>query len=319
MHATNWGNIPMSHLSPHQIACPCEGCDSGYEIDWFKGVLPEDKMARLLNHSAKLMNSGMVHCPRCRNPNRVDIDRLRDAEAGTVIVSCTTCQHSFCYHCLREAHGECEACILGGVGPCAGNFNRFFIRPGRTMDDPRCPIMRNYELTADVCYTQLKELCESGENVTLPCLCCGMALHRTTACNELKHCGLVRCNVCGLCGLEHERNLIDHWHQCPRWMTDQYWGDVMWYSGRPDIWQNPSLMCREGECHSDTHDCTCEAHREYREIVANIRMMKCMNTAMQSMPLLLYRQVVHLIQHNGGKTKDVLERLTLMKRHTTVL
>ena len=55
-----------------------------------------------------------------------------------------------------------------------------------------------------------------------------------------------RCNVCGLSGLEGEKNLIDHYGpgRCPLYDAEG-WRNLT--RGMP--------ACVEGACHDDHHDC----------------------------------------------------------------
>ena len=228
---------------------------------------------------------------------------LRDAEEGSLVVECTRCSHKFCYHCLSEAREPIEegrVCDCVDLAPpVAGQINRWFVKPDRKPEEP--VHFRNYELTPQFCIDQLVKFLFPGgidSSVAVHCACCATPMHKSGACNEMTHCGLRKCYVCGLSSFEGQSNLIDHYHghdRCPLW--DSGWQGIT--HGMP--------RCVHGECHDDSRDCACPEHAAYRATVTHARRQRMLAAALKSMPSSLF----HLVHRSivGGKGGEELRAL----------
>ena len=232
----------------------------------------------------------------------VPMERLKQPE-GQVAVTCDRCGYIYCYHCLAQRETtnarawpcKCAECVV----PMAGQINRWFVRPECMVDKEgrQAPLMRNYELTSALCYDQLNEMSQ-GDTLSVKCSCCRTPMHKSTACNELTHCGLRKCFVCGLSSLEGEKNLIDHYghDRCPLYDADG-WRHMT--RGMP--------RCVEGECHDEHRDCTCPEHAAYRATVVYGRRCHMLVAALRTLPPGLLHQVVRLIFMRGGPLLSLYE------------
>ena len=312
-HATNWSHHSIGPMNHSGVLCPHEGCRAQYPVVDFAPVLSAADQTKLAERQQRFSRSGAAQCMGCGNTMHYNTAHLRDAQSGSVAQACPTCARVQCYHCQRPVHpARFAVASRVGMHPCPcqehmppepGHFNRWFVAPPNAVG----PLARNHELTVSECVRQLQALCASDE-VHVPCAHCGAQLHRASKCMELTHCGIKRCNVCGISGLEHESVLFDHWdghgiHGCPRWATDPFWDHVI-----PQ--QIP--RCREGVCHSDTHDCTDPAHQPYREAVREVRRMRMLNTALRTLPA---RKRQRVMRGLTGKAADVLLRIRLATTH----
>ena len=312
-HATNWSHHSIGPMNHGGVLCPHEGCRAQYLVVDFARVLEQGDQTKLEEMQRRFSRSGAAVCLGCGDTMHFNPERLRDAQAGSVAQRCTRCPRIQCYHCMRAIHSARFAIATNvGMHPCRcqenmvpepGHFNRWFVAPPSSVG----PLARNRELTVEDCVRQLTELCQS-EEVHVPCAHCGTRMHRATACMELTHCGIKRCNVCGISGLEHESVLFDHWdghgvRGCPRWATDPFWQHV--------IPQNV-VRCEEGVCHTATKDCTDPAHEEYRTAVREVRRMRMLHTALRTLPAGKRNRVIAGLQ---GKAAEVLLRVRLAASH----
>jgi hypothetical protein len=88
------------------------------------------------------------------------------------------------------------------------------------------------------------------------CPTCKTPLYKTSACNDLKHCGSMNvCNFCCMHSFPWEEGVpIEHWKSCVRWDSDIDW-----------------LPCKENECFDEFHECTFAAHAPYIEKINIIK------------------------------------------------
>ena len=298
-HATNWSNHSISFVSPH-VTCPYEGCGGVYPTERFKKFLTPGDFDRL---SALQARFGVcsVKCLQCSTVNFINPADLTDAAQGTIIVTCLACESRFCYHCLNVCPTGWSACPCSMMPnePMLHGFNRWFVRPDRTLDDPRPPLMRNSELTLDMCVKQIMDVCVAPpDQLTVKCAHCACPMHRTGACSEMTHCGMKKCEVCGISALPNERVIFDHWHShgigntCPRWRSDPFWTTALHGFHGP--------RCVEGECHGVTiGDCAREDHAPFRAAVADIRRLRMVRAGILSLMPRMRRGVVDRLMHLG--------------------
>jgi len=313
--ATNWAHHSIGPTNHDAVLCPHEGCRGQYLVEDFARVLPTGDMKKLCKRKQRFARSGAVRCPGCDQITRFDTNRLHDAQPGTVAQRCDHCDRVTCYHCLAEiSPGQLALSEIAGVPSCScgvhptrprrGHINQWFRAPASAAG----PLARNSELKASECARQLRALCD-GEDVTVSCAHCSTPMHRACACMELTHCGMKRCAVCGLSGLEHESVLLDHWdgtglHGCPRWATDQFWSLAV------GPWVGPK--CEEGVCHSASHDCTDPSHAPYRTAVREVRRTRMMHTALCTLP---NRKRDRVIRSLRGNSVEVFQRLHVALTH----
>ena len=313
--ATNWAHHSIGPTNHDAVLCPHEGCRGQYLVEDFARVLPARDMEKLRERKQRFSRSGAVRCPGCDQITHFNTNRLRDAQPGTVAQRCEHCDRITCYHCLAAiTPGQLALSEIAGMPPCScgihptrprrGHINRWFRAPASAAG----PLARNSELKASDCARQLRALCDA-EEVTVSCAHCNTPMHRACACMELTHCGMKRCAVCGLSGMEHESVLIDHWDNtglrgCPRWATDQFWSLAV------GPWTGPK--CEEGVCHSASHDCTDPSHAPYRAAVREVRRLRMMHTALCTLPS---RKRDRVIRSLRGKSAEVFQRLQVARIH----
>ena len=102
------------------------------------------------------------------------------------------------------------------------------------------PIRRNH-ITEENVRLKLKIFTEHKPLVHVNCPTCSCLLHKSSACNDMHHCGKVHvCNFCQQKSFPWEKNglPLSHWKNCPRWDHDLPW-----------------FKCKEGECLTNGKDC----------------------------------------------------------------
>lgn len=329
-HFANFSNHPVSVNTPF-MCCPAEGCQAPYADEvqaTIKAAMKPATVERLEAHIQECVQRAnpRVPCPKCHATIQVSAAALKDRAPGTLGMVCTECNHAFCFHCLepvsrreaqRMAHQPhlvlplCRKCVDRPLYPAPGKFNRYFrrLRPAK---EGEFVLLRNAELIVDDVVTQLEHFC-TGDTMHVPCMKCGCELHRSSACNELCHCGMVRCDVCGMSGLDYDSHLIDHWgsglmRTCPRWGA-----------GSPEeFWQHTVVTqhrCKEGVCHNDDHDCCLKEHEDFRRQVTGVRRLRRLNASMLSLPNPMRHAVANRIAENKGEAAKWLARLSLAFRH----
>ena len=255
-------NFHRHPLGPGQraITCPHDGCDAEYPLEEFAAVLTATEMRALRKFAQQWTSVVTVACPTCGLGETLDHTWLRNAEEGTVIVHPKCGHEAFCFHCLERpgspSDSTCTLCLSGysSVCPTNGAINRFYRVPRKSMADGQRCYARNCDVDVEGCVDQMQRIVDG---VFLPASCanCATPMHKTSACNELTHCGLKVCYHCGYTGLPWESSLFDHWDSegrlgCPRFDNDRFWAEMQCAS-----------LCSGTLCGGDAHDCTDPAHR----------------------------------------------------------
>ena len=336
-HACNWNCHCVSASTPF-VSCPHEGCDGQYTLKTIKPFISEKNMTTLvekINHFQRRQTVSFA-CPRCHEISSVNSEFVKDRPVGTLAVKCQNqnCGMEVCYHCLDAVPigSASKSQSLTGImhplvcthcanshefsPPRAGQYNRFVPKANSVSIIPR-----NYELTIEDCIKQLTAICTNKTMVTM-CRVCNTPIHRSSACAEITHCGIRQCTICGMSGLEFESHLLDHWQStglmntCPRWMTDDFWHMVL-----PRI--PSSERCVEGICHSDSHDCSCKKHENFRNQVVEVRRIRHFRGLLRSLPgqlqTLVIEKIIELGEANVNPLKDILDRIRLAREYGKLL
>jgi len=299
---TNYHNHPIGVNSPH-ITCPFE-CSTHYSTNDFTKLLGKEEMTKLAARAVMYKNKGMVEV-EAPNGSKIKVNALtlKDHQVGVCILAYPgppdddEAKH-FCYDCFEDEHImfidhddtlACEACLSNGntVGRARG-INQYFYRPDKKCEDGQPTLMRNSELTPELVVDQLVEM-GRGDSLPSKCFNCLYPLHKSAACNELSHCGIKRCYVCGMSGSEHNTFLCDHWsasgnYGCPRWDTDRFWDHL-----------GIKLECHEGDCFSDSHDCTEPSHAMAVQQMVHVRRLRHIRAALVSLPRCTYTKVMMIL------------------------
>ena len=306
-HATNWTNHCVSATTPY-VSCPHEGCTGMYSLATISNHISQNDFQTLQGKIQHFLQRqyAKVACPQCSSILSAPAESITDVTPGGLSITCQQCQHTFCWHCMRQLGptGACMFCInSSGSDTFPGEFNRYVPKK-----DCVSLIPRNYELTIEDCMRQLHFLATDPTLVN-KCRACNVGIHRASACAEISHCGLKQCTVCGMSGLEFENHLIDHWSEhglggtCPRWLSDPFWGQVV----------HSQCRCTEGICHDDTHDCSVEEHRPYREEVIEARRLRHIKMLLRSLPKELRRLTINqiVILNPDDPIRQCLHRIKL--------
>ncbi len=336
-HACNWNCHCVSASTPF-VSCPHEGCDGQYTLKTIQPFISEKNMTTLvekINHFQRRQTVSFA-CPRCHEISSVNSEFVKDRPVGTLAVKCQNqnCGLEVCYHCLDAVPmgSASRSQSLTGImhplvchhcanahefsPPRAGQYNRFVPKANCVSIIPR-----NYELNIQDCIRQLTAICNNKTMVSM-CRVCNTPIHRSSACSEITHCGIRQCTICGMSGLEFESHLLDHWQStglmntCPRWMTDDFWHMVLPHI--PD-----SGRCVEGVCHSDTHDCCCKQHENFRNEVVEVRRVRHFRGLLRSLPgqlqTLVIEKIIEMGEANVNPLKEVLDRIRLAREYGNLL
>ena len=285
---------------------PHEGCSAEVRTEDFASLLRPCEFERLVERAKRFAPSNLsVTCPGCNMTSPFSREVLKNVPPGAVILRCpnlTCTDRLFCYHCLRPVvPGQaCEACIFGAPKGM-GEFNRHFRRaappqPGQTV------LPRNNELTPELCAQQLQEIC-AGDTLEAKCRGCFASLHKSSQCNELRHCGVAVCYHCGASGSEDEPVLIDHWDSrghrgCPRYDDDRFWKNM-----------GLCTLCGGQECGDTEHgDCTIPTHVERKRRQDYVRKMVHIDAALESLPLSLRQAAFEAVTDPNAKAMIVAAR-----------
>jgi hypothetical protein len=213
--------------APPRIACPfpfgSRRCTGSLR-------LPQQHLARAKQAMQSIqMPATCPACHACRSY------RPHDSYA----VQCSDCDAHFCMRCES---GEC-VCDAGQQPP-SGWSRHFRDAQGRPL--------RYREVTASLRQETLRTALEAGGQAGghVACPTCSVRLHKTSACNELRHCkGSVVCYACGAMAYPWEKALpSSHWDSCPRWDAEDAAARAA------------GFQCRDGECATNEAGECVEAH-----------------------------------------------------------
>jgi hypothetical protein len=196
----------------------------------------------------------VLHCPfpyserRCAGKVRRQHWRSvlpMDVVVGGWPMLCSACAHVTpvadacgrwsCAGCGRTACGACDAeeCVCGhSSSRVITGWSRCFSRS----DGSGMPLRRK-DVTPAMVAERLRSMREHAPWLHAACPTCAAPLHKSSACNDLHHCGSTHtCNWCLARSFPWESGIHGgHWHgsggACPRWDHDVPW-----------------LPCRDGEC-----------------------------------------------------------------------
>ena len=144
-----------------------------------------------------------------------------------------------CSSCGRVACGLCDEIDCLAEGKCGGSkkaYSRLFSCNG-------FPLRKNL-VTLSMIEKRLKECTESEPWFHVDCPTCSSKIFKTSACNDLRHCGSTSiCYYCGQHSFPWEDGISpQHWTNCFRW--DVYF---------------PWFQC--GDCDTDRGECNLPEHQ----------------------------------------------------------
>ena len=195
-------------LDTQKIACgfpfsrsPCRG--KLPKRAW-KHLIPHELRSGCRQHGSQASQGTTdVQCTHCKTYSAVHLSTFITSKRW----SCPSCDRDSCLFCDKEQCKQCTDC----------SFSRLFstVSPsGRLVPMRKCFVTHAQRLTR---LETIQSLGDGSPNIECPT--CSVALHKTSACNELHHCGGFKvCNACGARTCPWEDSFPpEHWESCPRW------------------------------------------------------------------------------------------------------
>ena len=266
----NMANSPFS-VNSRTIKCfHKEECDTeklGWSLDEIISILKPEEQKKIINEYGKLPLPGFfvqVH-PVCGKEILIAYNEIQDCDEYDAHIYCKHCKTIFCFVCLMNCEDdedsvteECPCQYLNKHGIVMEHaINHYFVRNHVLPISGGNILPRNSELSIKDCAKQIYNII-TAEDPAVQCSCCGIKMTRTIMCNELNHCGLHKCNICGRSSTEHESVLFDHFNnKCPRNMGDF----------KPSF----GYKCVLNKCHTHEKPCTKKSHAVG---IKNINLMR---------------------------------------------
>lgn len=223
------------------------------------GRLPRSLITRLadpqLLHLALYKDSvltsthAQLPCPNCATQQWVPFETLRFSKES----KCSNCSLVWCTRCEAEMEEGVPSLVTSSPVPSLVDSSPSSPCPCLSLPDSHVPgawsrcfsgkdgmPLRRRQITRGMAQARLEELAAAKDKggVFSACPTCGISLSKSSACNELHHCGSRKvCNMCACSTLPWEHTLPStHWSTCPRWDTDMLL---------------PAFVCRENECYGE--------------------------------------------------------------------
>jgi hypothetical protein len=156
-----------------------------------------------------------------------------------------------CNGCSRISCGRCNQTTCDLFSECSSKqqwelpegYSRHFTQ--KLTNGEIIPLRRNL-VTIKMINDKIYQAKQNADLATVHCPTCAAKIYKTSACNDLKHCGNMHvCNFCQeqsfpweILGLP-----LEHWYVCNRW-----------------DYENDHFPCKENECFNDEHDCKNKNH-----------------------------------------------------------
>lgn len=187
-----------------------------------------------------------------------------------IVSAAEGCDHKFCLPCLEKAYLSPPFALVAlsvttGYLPCPCPYCEAAAGGAWTLQDLFCVLSRPAHKRLTQLYREFRDQ-NNRKPVVLPflqrdelsrriraaefphlpvyCLDCDVALEKTVACNEIRHCSYCYCWICGLAwrgtGIPGE-----HWKTCPQFEHLYVKFGVA-----------PSYVCQENHCYSEENS-TC--------------------------------------------------------------
>ena len=287
---TCWRRMLLNFYS-HQVTkvipyvhCPHESCRKRIRCSKFKSFFNKNEYAQLRTHIRKMREPDLLTA-RCSHATCRDVcsgptDNFRNH--AMIYLKCRACFQETCYFCEHE-RDQCICFRLPAmlVNNSPGYISRMYRnRP------------RNRELTVDDCVKEIAEMLNHQDQpMVMKCPVCKAHITKSTECNEMSHCGVKWCYLCGLMTLPNETFLCDHFGDdvCPRYEYRQYWQEL----------GATNYKCEEGACYSEYHDCTEPSHQSGRLQKHVIHRMMWLRNYIRFTPRSLRQEVLNTLAANG--------------------
>ena len=200
----------------------------------------------------KKISSGfgyIVQCSHCKNESR--------AEHPEKVWTCQFCDRISCGRCDDLS----DKCVCKSISQdmLAHGYSRTFST--RSEDGVHHPIRRN-QVSIQMILCRIREMKQHSPWFHAQCPSCDSSLFKSSACNDMIHCG--KSHVCYFClerSFPWENGFHkDHWQLCPRWDHDTAW-----------------FPCRDGECSWEGKECSDLLHAPLIKQLHETRWNTAMN------------------------------------------
>jgi hypothetical protein len=279
----NFYNHPVTKVMPY-MHCPFESCKERIKCKHFKPLLDKSEYKQLRQHIKKMREPDLisVDCVQCKKvctaPVNLHYNQIQ------IPITCQDCNKTMCYDCSHEV-SQCicsslPACMLATAPGCINRMYRS--RP------------RNKYLTAEGCANEIAKLLlhHHDQPLVMECPKCACKIVKSTECNEMEHCGVKWCYLCGEMTSPTETFLCDHFGDrggCPRYE-------------HPDFWRQlgaSEYKCRENRCYTESCACTREDHAVGRKQQYVVHRMMWLRNYLRHTPRSIRGDVLRILNDNG--------------------
>ena len=246
----NFYNHPASQNKPY-LGCLFDECPNGdgamFQLKSFENILTIPEFNQLESYMEKVQIPESLHvaCAACQNIiSRPMLKKFINSQ--DVSLTCVDCNLEMCWHCSCPF----DNCVCSFVLPTySGGFNQFLRPIG----------VRNCNIDTAIIQNNVMSIVSNPtKNLIMACPKCGVCVEKSILCNEMSHCNVKWCFLCGKTCLQNETILFDHFNWgsgdgCPRYESIEFWKSK----------GATSYQCQEGQCYDDTKSCTstCQYHK----------------------------------------------------------
>jgi hypothetical protein len=209
----------LNKLNEHVTSCgevPCFekecGCLDRWTLQDIKSILSKKEYTSLQKRIDDKPINAFIKITHVECGNEILVNSAEIKNKYEHFVDCPHCDVSFCYFC-QQIETEYQCCQGETKMPNEMGFlNRYIVN----MDGapPSCDfLMRNYEITEDMVWRNVKEIITDYKNelqIAIRCSKCTAKICRESMCHEMTHCECSKCSLCGMSAC-NETALIDHY------------------------------------------------------------------------------------------------------------
>jgi hypothetical protein len=278
----NFYNHPVTKVMPY-MHCPFESCKERIKCKHFKHFLDKSEYRQLRQHIKNMREPDLiaVDCVKCKQVCSVPVNEHYNQIQ--IPIPCSNCNTTMCYECSHEV----ERCICTTLPSyiltiAPGCINRMYrSRP------------RNKYLTPENCANEIAKMLlhHHDQPLVMECPKCACKIIKSTECNEMEHCGVKWCYLCGEMTSPTETFLCDHFGEgrCPRYE-------------HPDFWRQlgaNEYQCQENQCYDESCACTREDHANGRQQQYVVHRMLWLRSYLRHTPRSIRSSVLKLLNDNG--------------------
>ena len=279
----NFYSHQVTKVLPY-IHCPHETCRKRIRSSKLKSFFSKEEYAQLRAHIRKMREPDLLTA-RCSHSECRDVcsGPTHSFRNHSIIhLKCRACYKETCYFCEHPK----EQCICFRLpAMLVINSPGYISRMYRNRP-------RNRELTVDDCVNEIAAMLNyQDQPMVMKCPVCKAHISKSTECNEMSHCGVKWCYLCGVMTLPNETFLCDHFgdENCPRYESRSYWQHL----------GATNYICEEGACYSEFHECRETSHQAGILQKHIIHRMLWLRSYIRFTPRSLRRDVLNTLAANG--------------------